>query len=109
MLNDVWQVIKVICELSPMDLWPDILAYVCTEWKDTNAILTAKKLIFLGFVYHVWLDRNNRAVHNSYRDYQQLLLDVFCNVLSKITFLIASTKMDADILELLLSWESQIN
>lgn len=102
MLGNLWKVIKAICDIpSTMSLWPDILTYICIAWSKTVAILIVKKLLFTGLLCHIWMDRNNMALHKQGRDYWRLLVDTFCDVQLKVTHLISSTKMNPKTLEVL--------
>lgn len=90
---------KQIYEISCVEnSWQEILSYTSSTWNQSNLNNLARKVLLTGFVYYFWLDRNNNLFNNVGRGQRRILRTLFANIWAKISYLIATTKMDPTVL-----------
>lgn len=83
--NRIWEVIMSYCNIPPHSkTWSTIIPVLCISWSGENPTNTAKRLLVIGSIYHIWMENNRRAFTSQTKHAREILLDILTEILIKL-------------------------
>lgn len=70
-------------DLNPT--WDEEIAWCSDNFRGSSCMTTIKKLAFIGFVYHIWRERNNRVFRTQSNSIEQVSMIIVQDIRLKMT------------------------